>query len=117
MIVDRSEEPPGAGDRGSALAAALAGVVKHSRATALQAIETSTTRNARHGYARDPKGFSTSVPGVVAADREFLARIWRLRRSKNRRLGAQKGSITQVLISRTLDVCGEVAERLKAAVC
>jgi hypothetical protein len=37
--------------------------------------------------------------------------------SKNRRLGACKMSIGEVLISRTLSVCGEVAERLKAAVC
>ena len=36
---------------------------------------------------------------------------------KNRRLREGKSSITQVPISRTLSVCGEVAERLKAAVC
>jgi hypothetical protein len=36
---------------------------------------------------------------------------------KNRRLGERKSWIMQVLISRTLSVCGEVAERLKAAVC
>ena len=36
---------------------------------------------------------------------------------KNRRLHERKSSIRQVLISRTLTVCGEVAERLKAAVC
>jgi hypothetical protein len=36
---------------------------------------------------------------------------------KNRRLAECKISIGQVLISRTLTVCGEVAERLKAAVC
>ena len=36
---------------------------------------------------------------------------------KNRRLADCKISIGQVLISRTLSVCGEVAERLKAAVC
>ena len=36
---------------------------------------------------------------------------------KNRRLRERKSTITQVLISRTLTVCGEVAERLKAAVC
>jgi hypothetical protein len=35
---------------------------------------------------------------------------------KNRRLPERKSPITQVLISRTLSVCGEVAERLKAAV-
>jgi hypothetical protein len=36
---------------------------------------------------------------------------------KDRRLGARKMSSGQVLISRTLTVCGEVAERPKAAVC
>ena len=36
---------------------------------------------------------------------------------KNRRLAVCKMSIGQVLISRTLGACGEVAERLKAAVC
>jgi hypothetical protein len=36
---------------------------------------------------------------------------------KNRRLGVCKMWICQVLISRTLSACGEVAERLKAAVC
>jgi hypothetical protein len=36
---------------------------------------------------------------------------------KNRRLRERKSWIRQVLISRTLSVCGEVAERLKAAVC
>jgi hypothetical protein len=36
---------------------------------------------------------------------------------KNRRLAECKMSIGQVLLSRTLSVCGEVAERLKAAVC
>ena len=36
---------------------------------------------------------------------------------KNRRLGQCKMWIRQVLISRTLTDCGEVAEGLKAAVC
>jgi len=36
---------------------------------------------------------------------------------KNRRLARRKSASRQVLISRTLSVCGEVAERLKAAVC
>ena len=36
---------------------------------------------------------------------------------KNRRPLERKSTITQVLISRTLTDCGEVAERLKAAVC
>jgi hypothetical protein len=37
--------------------------------------------------------------------------------SKNRCGFERKSWIRQVLISRTLSVCGEVAERLKAAVC
>jgi hypothetical protein len=36
---------------------------------------------------------------------------------KNRCGSARKSQIRHVLISRTLNVCGEVAERLKAAVC
>ncbi len=36
---------------------------------------------------------------------------------KNRCRFERKSWIPQVLISRTLSVCGEVAERLKAAVC
>ena len=36
---------------------------------------------------------------------------------KNRSGFERKTAIRQVLISRTLSVCGEVAERLKAAVC
>ena len=36
---------------------------------------------------------------------------------KNRRLAQEKSASRQVLISRTLTDCGEVAERLKAAVC
>jgi len=36
---------------------------------------------------------------------------------KNRCRFERKSWILQVLISRTLSVCGEVAERLKAAVC
>ena len=36
---------------------------------------------------------------------------------KNRCTSERKSWILQVLISRTLNDCGEVAERLKAAVC
>ena len=36
---------------------------------------------------------------------------------KNRCRFERKSWILQVLVSRTLTVCGEVAERLKAAVC
>jgi len=47
-----------------------------------------------------------SVPGVIAEDREFLARIRRTWRLENRRLRDRNSWIMQVLISRTLSVCG-----------
>jgi hypothetical protein len=84
---------------------------------ALQAIESSTTHNERHPRAPDSKGLSPSVPEVVAEDREFSRKYGIYGGLKNRRLRARKSSSTQVLVSRTLSVCGEVAERLKAAVC
>ena len=49
--------------------------------------------------------------------RDFWPKFARGCGVKNRRLHSRKSPITQVLISRTLSVCGEVAERLKAAVC
>ena len=50
--------------------------------------------------------------GVRLAE-SFLGEIFEA--AKNRRLLPRP--FAQVLISRTLSVCGEVAERLKAAVC
>ena len=48
---------------------------------------------------------------------DFLAAFAPYGGLKNRRLAQCKMWIGEVLISRTLSVCGEVAERLKAAVC
>ena len=64
--------------------------------------------------------FSRVCPKSVGSDHEirrFSGRIYEGDGLKNRRLGQCKMWIRQVLISRTLTDCGEVAERLKAAVC
>jgi hypothetical protein len=53
----------------------------------------------------------------MARSADFPARFIQGDGLKNRRLGQCKISIGQVLISRTLTVCGEVAEWPKAAVC
>jgi hypothetical protein len=58
-----------------------------------------------------------SSPGVIAKSSGFPVEIDNGDGLKNRRLHECKISIAQVLISRTLSVYGEVAERLKAAVC
>ena len=47
-----------------------------------------------------------SVPGVIAEDREVLARIRRTWRLENRRRRDRNSWIMQVLISRTRSVCG-----------
>ena len=73
--------------------------------------------NARHQRALDSRYISASVPKVMARDRDSLARIRQHGGLKNRCRFERKSWIPQVLISRTLNVCGEVAERLKAAVC
>ena len=54
---------------------------------------------------------------VVAENCEFSEEFVTCGGLKNRCRFARKCWIRQVLISRTLSVCGEVAERLKAAVC
>ena len=63
----------------------------------------------------------TSVPkvrGPVIEDQEcFPRKSVEGGGLKNRCRFERKSWIRQVLISRTLSVCGEVAERLKAAVC
>jgi hypothetical protein len=68
--------------------------------------ETSTTHDARRRYALDSRCFSASVPRIVADDCEFLAGIWHMQRSEKPSPLRAKSSITQVLISRTLSVCG-----------
>jgi len=69
----------------------------------------------------DYRCLSASVPRVrgfvVARSGDFSVEFDEGGGLKNRRLAACKMSIAEVLISRTLSVCGEVAERLKAAVC
>jgi hypothetical protein len=53
----------------------------------------------------------------MARSGDFLGELDASNGLKDRRLHERKSWIRQVLISRTLSVCGEVAERLKAAVC
>jgi hypothetical protein len=55
--------------------------------------------------------------GVIEESVGFPSKFTEGGGSKNRRVRERKSAISQVLISRTLTVCGEVAERLKAAVC
>jgi hypothetical protein len=54
---------------------------------------------------------------VIEESDGFLGELVKGGGLKNRRPAECKMSIGQVLISRTLNVRGEVAERLKAAVC
>src|SRR5688500_20396162 len=74
--------------------------------------ERSMAHNARHQPALVSRYIPASVPKVIAEDREFSARIRQTRRSEKPPPSRRKSPITQVLISRTLTVCGEVAERL-----
>ena len=53
----------------------------------------------------------------IAKSRDFPVEFDEGGGLKIRRLARRKCESKQVLISRTLSVCGEVAERLKAAVC
>jgi hypothetical protein len=55
--------------------------------------------------------------GLIVKSGDFPAEFDESGGSKNRCTFERKSWIPQVLISRTLSVCGEVAERLKAAVC
>jgi hypothetical protein len=81
----------------------------------------------RHDAQRAPSarpGFSmllVSVPrvrgSVIARSGDLPVEFDDSDGLKNRRRSERKSSIGQVLISRTLSVYGEVAERLKAAVC
>jgi hypothetical protein len=79
------------------------------------------THNASHRRASD---FSALLSECAQSSRVLLARSGDFPGEfddsdglKNRRLHERKTWIRQILISRTLSVCGEVAERLKAAVC
>jgi hypothetical protein len=77
--------------------------------------------NARHQRAQVLSTFLASVPKLSLALIEktlgFSAESIQGDGLKNRRLQQCKISISEVLISARLSVRGEVAERLKAAVC
>jgi hypothetical protein len=79
------------------------------------------THNASHQRASESRRFSRSVPKTssvfIARTADFLGEFDDSDGLKNRRRRARKNPITHVLISRMLRSCGEVAERLKAAVC
>ena len=87
----------------------------------LRHTETATTQNARHQRDRILNAFFASVPkgreSLIVKSGDFLAEFDEGGGLKNRCRFERKSWILQVLISRTLSVCGEVAERLKAAVC
>jgi hypothetical protein len=79
-----------------------------------------TRHNARHRRAQEFRALFTSVPKhfqMHARNRQFSPEFETCDGSKNRRLRRCKISLSEVLISVTLSVHGEVAERLKAAVC
>ena len=84
-------------------------------------LETATTHNARHQRAPDSQCLFASVPKVrgslIVKSGDFRVEFDEGGGLKNRCRFERKSWIRQVLISRTLSVCGEVAERLKAAVC
>ena len=69
------------------------------------------------GNCRRVKRVCPNYFGCAGEIVEFAGGFERCGGSKTRRLRQCKISIRQVLISRTLSACGEVAERLKAAVC
>jgi hypothetical protein len=79
------------------------------------------THNVRHLRASDARPFSRSVPKVRESslrDRAIFSGEFDTSDDLKNRCGFRRNHwIRQVPISRTLSVCGEVAERLKAAVC
>ena len=82
--------------------------------------ETAPMHNARHQRVADSQRFQRVCPELWVGHCEtgrFSAESNEGGGVKNRRLAECKMWIGQVLISRTLSVYGEVAERLKAAVC
>ena len=91
------------------------------RQTAATFCETDTTHNARQQRAPNSQCLFASVPKVresgIVKSGDFSVEFDDNGGLKNRRLAECKMSIGQVLISRTLSVCGEVAEWPKAAVC
>ena len=113
---------PGTVDRGAAPIAAPASPVKQSRRQ-----RASTHWRNLHDAQRAPSAtqgiadaFCECAQTISATPREmsmFTGSFETCDGSKNRRLRQCKISIREVLISVTLSVRGEVAERLKAAVC
>jgi len=87
----------------------------------LRHTETATTQNARHQRDRILNAFFASVPkgreSLIVKSGDFRAEFDEGGGLKNRCRFLRKSWIRQVPLSRTLSVCGEVAERLKAAVC
>jgi hypothetical protein len=83
--------------------------------------EVIATHNASHQYSPHSLSISASVPRVrgtvIAKWAGFSCEFDEGGGLKNRCRVERKSWIRQVLISRTLTVRGEVAERLKAAVC
>jgi hypothetical protein len=73
--------------------------------------------SARLGIADTFRECAQTISGAPAKSAIFSGDFETCGGSKNRRLRRCKISISEVLISVTLSVHGEVAERLKAAVC
>jgi hypothetical protein len=105
--------------RGSSLAAGFQPSTCHRKV--LRHAGTATTHNARHPRAADSPCLFASVPKVCGSlnvkSGDFRGEFVEGNGLKNRRRFDGKSWTRQVLISRTLSVCGGVAERLKAAVC
>jgi len=71
----------------------------------------------RPGFVDVSRECAQTSLALIAKNAQFFGRIRRRRRSEEPLYVRRKSWIRQVVISRTLSVCGEVAERLKAAVC
>jgi predicted DNA binding CopG/RHH family protein len=94
---------------------------KYASGRAVRRFETATTHNARHQLALDSRCFCASVPrvlwSVIAKSGDLAVGFDEGGGLKNRCKELKKNADWQVLACRILTVCGEVAERLKAAVC
>ena len=86
-----------------------------------QVSKTATSHNARHqarpGFSMPSRECAHVRGSVIAKSGGFPGESSQGGGLKNRCGFERKSQIPQVSISRTLSVCGEVAERLKAAVC
>ena len=96
-------------------------VLSHRRTSTAKVLQHAAAHNARHQRDPDSQCLFASVPKVreslIVKSGDFRAEFDEGGGLKNRYTCERKSWIRQVLISRTLSVCGEVAERLKAAVC